>query len=233
MTNETYRLVENYMLECMDPNDVAHGPEHVRRVLHAALDVASHEGNVNTDVLICACLLHDIARKAQAENPTVRHAAAGAEMAKSFLLDNGFGEAFANHVAACIRVHSNHDDQNEFLFGSIEAKILYDADKLDAAGALGVARTLQYGAQFAGEPLYSRGADGEILDGSEKVGRHSFMHEYHFNLAPVYDRFHTARAAEIAAGRRRIAEAFYESILAESREAEKLGKHLLQDLLDG
>lgn len=232
MTRETYRLIENYMLEYMDPHDYAHGPEHVYRVLNAALDIAAHEENVDINVLICACLLHDIARKAQAENPAVRHASAGAEMARAFLLDNGFGAAFADHVAACIRVHSTHDDRGDFPFGSIEAKILFDADKLDAAGALGVARTLQYGAQFAGEPLYSRSEGGEILDGSEKVGKHSFMHEYHFNLKPVYCRFHTARAAKIASNRRQIAEAFYESLLAECRETDRLGELRLQDALD-
>lgn len=231
MTRETYWLIESYMLKCMDPRDVAHGAEHVHRVLYAALDIAAHEDGVDTDVLICACLLHDIARKAQAENPAVRHASAGAEMARAFLLDNGFGAAFADHVADCIRVHSTHDDRGDFPFGSIEAKILFDADKLDAAGALGVARTLQYGAQFAGEPLYSRGEAGEILDGSERIGKHSFMHEYHFNLAPAYDRLHTARAAEIASRRRQIAEAFYTSLLDECRETNRFGELRLQNAL--
>ena len=62
MDRETFHLIENYMLQCMDPRDVAHGAEHVRRVLYAALDIAAHEQDVNLDVLICACLLHDIQR---------------------------------------------------------------------------------------------------------------------------------------------------------------------------
>lgn len=230
MTRETFQLIENYMLQCMDPNDIAHSAEHIYRVLHVALDIAAHEENVNTDALICACLLHDVARKAQAENPSIRHAAAGAEMARTFLLEHSFVDDFANHVADCIRVHSTRDDQNGFRFPSIEAKILFDADKLDVVGALGIARTLQYGAQH-GEPLYSRDENGNILDGSENTGRHSFLHEYHHDMRKTFNGFHTARAAEIAAGRRKIAEDFYNAILSESREAERLGRHHLQNML--
>ena len=51
---ETYKLFERYMLSCMD--DSAHDKEHVYRVLYVALDIASHEEDVNYDVLICACL---------------------------------------------------------------------------------------------------------------------------------------------------------------------------------
>lgn len=227
MTRETYRLIENYMLDHMDANDTAHGSEHVYRVLYAALDIAAHEENVNTDVLICACLLHDVGRAAQAQDPSVCHAATGAEMAKDFLLSLGFEDSFADHVAACIRAHRYRKDVS---CDSIEARILFDSDKLDVSGALGIARTLHYGAQF-GEPIYARDPDGEILDGAEKTGVHSFLHEYHFKLKKVYHSFHTARAAEIAAGRKKTAEAFYEAILSESRDMDTRGKTQLQKLI--
>lgn len=227
MTRETYQLIESYMLECMDPKDSAHGAEHVYRVLYTALDIAAHMENVNTDVLICACLLHDIGRKSQANDPSVCHAAAGAEMAKAFLLEHDFAEDFADHVAACIL---SHRYRKGISCDSIEAKILFDSDKLDVSGAVGIARTLYYGAQF-GEPLYSRDENGEILDGKERIGAHSFLHEYNFKLKKVYDGFHTARAAEIASNRRQISEDFYKAILSESREAEQLGKHHLQNML--
>jgi len=227
MTRETYRLIEKHMLECMDPHDYAHGAEHVYRVLHAALDIAAHEESVVADVLICACLLHDIARRAQAENPSVCHAAAGAEMAYAFLLSIGFDEAFANRVSDCIRAHRY---RKGVACDSIEAKILFDSDKLDVVGAIGIARTLYYGALFS-EPLYSRDEHGDLLDGTVRIGEHSFLHEWNFKLKKVYDGFHTSRAAEIAAGRRQIAEAFYASLLTECRETDRLGKHLLKNHL--
>lgn len=61
MTKENYLLWEAYMLSCME--DSAHDKEHIYRVLYMALDIARTEQNVNRDVLVCACLLHDIGRK--------------------------------------------------------------------------------------------------------------------------------------------------------------------------
>ena len=58
MTKKTYEQLEAYMKSCMQ--DSAHDMEHIYRVLYTALDIADHEKDVDYDVLICACLLHDI-----------------------------------------------------------------------------------------------------------------------------------------------------------------------------
>ena len=81
MTKEIYKKLENYMLLCM--KDSAHDKEHVYRVLYVALDIAREEKEVDYDVLISACLLHDIARQEQNENPELCHAEVGAEKANS------------------------------------------------------------------------------------------------------------------------------------------------------
>ena len=77
MNRGTYCLFENYMLFCM--KDAAHDKEHIYRVLYNALEIAKTENNVNYDVLIAACLLHDIGRKEQFENPALCHATVGSE----------------------------------------------------------------------------------------------------------------------------------------------------------
>ena len=84
MDRQTYSLVESYMLSCM--TDSAHDKEHIYRVLYTALDIAKHETNVDYDILICACLLHDIGRNEQFENPSVCHAEAGSEKAVNVAL---------------------------------------------------------------------------------------------------------------------------------------------------
>lgn len=81
------------MLACMA--DSAHDSQHIYRVLFTALDIAQHEKDVNFDVLISACLLHDIGRKEQSENPKLCHAEVGAEKARKFLIENGFSREFA------------------------------------------------------------------------------------------------------------------------------------------
>lgn len=69
MDKTTFSLIENYMLSCME--DSAHYKDHIYRVLFNALEIAKSEEAVDYDVLICACLLHDIGRKEQFENPAL------------------------------------------------------------------------------------------------------------------------------------------------------------------
>lgn len=61
MTRETYTMLENYMCSCM--TDIAHDKEHIYRVLYRALEIAEEEPGTDYDVLIAACLLHDIGRQ--------------------------------------------------------------------------------------------------------------------------------------------------------------------------
>ena len=60
MTKETYQLLEHFMQSQMEERDSAHNQEHIYRVLAVELDIAEHEPGVEYDVLIAACLLHDI-----------------------------------------------------------------------------------------------------------------------------------------------------------------------------
>ena len=79
MKKETYTMLKHFMLSCMD--DSAHDKEHIYRVLYNALAIAQTEDNVDYDVLIASCLLHDIGRKEQFENPALGHASVGCEKA--------------------------------------------------------------------------------------------------------------------------------------------------------
>ena len=133
MNKETYGLLEDYMICCM--TDAAHDKEHVYRVLYNALEIAGEEADVDYDILIAACLLHDIGRKEQFENPALCHAAVGSEKAYRFLLAHGFEVPYAEQVKQCIRTHRYRKNDPP---QSLEAKILFDADKLDVTGAIGM-----------------------------------------------------------------------------------------------
>lgn len=222
MNLQNYRRIEAYMRGCM--SDSAHDCEHVRRVLYTALDIAAHESEpVDFDILTAACLLHDIGRQEQFADPRLCHAAVGAEKARLYLLENGFTEAFAAAVAACIRTHRFRSDSPPL---SIEAKILFDADRLDVTGAIGIARTLFYQGQV-GDPLYTLRPDGRISDGSGDA-RPSFFREYKFKLERLYTKFYTGRGAALAAERQAAAAAFYRSLLNEVRGSCDAGNALLE-----
>ena len=224
MTKEQYGRIERYMRSCMD--DAAHDVEHIYRVLYGALDIASKERGVDYDILIAACLLHDIARREQFEDPTRDHAVVGGDKAYAFLIGEGFGEDFAERVKACIVTHRFRKSNPP---QSLEAKILFDADKLDVVGAMGVARTLVYKGTV-NDPLYTIGDDGLPSDG---VGdsRPSFMQEYKFKLEKLYDRFYTERGEAVAQSRRQAAVVFYESLLGEARGTYAHGRDILGDII--
>ena len=228
MKQETFELLEGYMLACM--GDSAHDTEHVRRVLYLALEIAETEPGADRDVLIAACLLHDVGREEQFRDPSLCHARVGSEKAYRFLLDHGFPEGFAAHVRDCVRTHRFRSEDPP---ASIEAQILFDADKLDVTGAIGMARTFFYAAQV-GQPLYTRLPDGGVSDGTaeEPPGCHSVLREYKYKLENIYDRFLTRRGGEMARQRRAAAVAIYESILAEAREPYETGSSILRRCIE-
>lgn len=225
MNSETYTLIENYMLSCMQ--DSAHDEHHIYRVLYNALEIAKEEMNVDYDILICSCLLHDIGRKEQFENPRVCHALAGAEKAYTFLIHNNFDETFAQKVRYCIETHryrKNNQPQ------SMEAKILFDADKLDAAGALGIARTLIYKGKVS-EPLYSLTPDGYVSNGAADISP-SFFQEYKYKLEGLYAHFYTKKATELAKLRQTAAINFYNDLFEEVTSSYQNGRNELQQHLE-
>lgn len=224
MDKTVYSLLENYMLSCME--DSAHDKEHVYRVLFNALKIAKSEENVNYDVLIASCLLHDIGRKEQFENPQLCHATKGSKKAYSFLVENGFDESFAKQVKDCIQTHRYRENNPP---KSLEAKILFDADKLEAAGAMGIARTLIYKGIMS-EPLYSLLPDGSVSNG-EGDTTPSFFQEYKYKLEKLYSHFYTEEATKMAKERQNTAIAFYEGLYEEVQSSYRNGKDELGSIL--
>ncbi len=224
MTEETFARIEAHMLARM--NDGAHDAQHVYRVLYAALDLASGL-KLDMDALIAAALLHDIGREAQFKDPALDHAAVGADLAVNYLRGLGWPEGRVSLAAACIRTHRYRKNAEP---ESPEAKILFDADKLDVAGAIGIARTLAYKGIVA-EPFYSLDEAGRVLNGDGDAAA-SFFQEYRWKLEKVYEGFYTEKARATAAGRRAAAASFYESMLDEVRCAHRDGRARLEAVLD-
>lgn len=225
MTIEQYTLFENYMLSCME--DSAHDKEHIYRVLYNAMEIAKTEKHVDYDVLIAACFLHDIGRKEQYKNPNLCHAMIGADKAYQFLMNNHFDADYAAKVKHCIQTHRF---RNNNLPQSIEAKILFDADKLDVAGAIGIARTLLYNG-IVSEPLYTKLPDGSVSDGYNDTST-SFFQEYKFKLENLYDHFYTKKGSELARKRQKTAVNFYHNLFEEVNSAYITGKKEIERIIE-
>lgn len=222
MHRKNWLALEEYMLSRMQ--DSAHDRQHVYRVLYNALEIARGEENVDMDVLLAAAMLHDVGRADEKHDPKADHAVTGGDRAYETLRNMGYDEPFAAHVRQCIRTHRFRRNDPP---ASLEARILFDADKLDVCGAVGIARTLMYSGAHD-RPIYTTNADGTIRDGAGDE-EDSFFREYRFKLEGMYDRFLTRRGAELAAGRRAAAESFYAALLAEVRD--DAGRGLLDRLI--
>ena len=223
MDKQCWAKLEEYMLLRMQ--DSAHDRQHVYRVLNNAIEIAKGEDHVNMEALMVAALLHDIGRADEKADPKADHAVTGGDRAYQVLIDAGYDHTFAEHVRQCIRTHRFRRNDPP---ATIEAKILFDADKLDVCGAIGIARTLMYSGAHD-RPIYTTDPDGSIRDGKDDA-EDSFFREYRFKLEGMYDRFLTRRGAELAKARQRAAVDFYDALLAEVRTGE--GTKAVENLLD-
>ena len=215
MKKSMYNIIEKYMFECM--KDSAHDPEHIFRVLYLSLNIASKiNENIDYNVLIASCLLHDIGREEQFKNDKICHAEIGGLMAKEYLLNNGWIEKDAEHVKNCI---STHRFRGNNIPETIEAKILFDADKLDVVGNLGISRTLMYKGNI-GNNLYEI-KNNELCFGNNKEDEETFLKEYNFKLKNLYDKFYTDEAKEMAKVQKEYAQYFYDKLVNQILEIYK------------
>jgi uncharacterized protein len=198
-------------------SDAVHDFDHVLRVLRVAEKLASEEG-ADMDIVHTAALLHDVAGSAPGSEGRENHHIHSAEFAGSVLAEDGCSRAFIQSVQHCIRTHRfrNGGEAPQ----TIEAKCVFDADKLDVIGAIGAARTIAY-AVLAGEPFYSEPSPQYLASGREMDGEpHSAYHEYLFKLVKIKDRLLTSAARKMADHRDRVLRDFFDELAAEMR-AEK------------
>ncbi len=130
-------------------NDPAHDLAHVRRVVANARMLASAEG-ADLAVVLPAAWLHDcvVVPKDSADRPRASRLAAAA--AADFLADAGYPAA---HIPAIRHAIEAHSFSARIPPETLAARVVQDADRLDAIGAIGIARTLMLGATM-GKPLY-------------------------------------------------------------------------------
>lgn len=195
-------------------DDPVHGFDHVARVLGLALHLG-RQLEADLEILQAAALLHDAegAHPGQGEG-RLSHEQASAQFAGQVLSTRDWPESRIQAVQHCIRAHRFRGQE---VPQSLEAKILFDADKLDVMGAFGAARTIGYALQ-AGQPIYAPVSDHFRQTGELQPGEpHSAYHEYIFKLRVVRDRLQTHPAKEMAAERQAVLEAFFEGLAAEAR----------------
>lgn len=194
--------------------DPVHDFKHIERVLALAERLAKAEG-ADLEIVRAAVFLHDAADAApdNAEGRLTHHEDA-ALFAKEVLQKEGWGEDRIESVLHCIRAHRFRGSEKP---RTLEAQIMFDADKLDVLGAIGVARSFAYAA-IAGEPLTGM-PSAQFLATLQKEPDepHTPYHEYLFKLQHIKDRLHTKTAKQIAEERHRYITEFFERLHKEER----------------
>lgn len=133
--DEQTRAIWQYVQEVF-PEPGSHGLDHTRRVARLC-ELIGAEEHADMAVLLPAALLHDIGRPAEKER-NIPHEEEGARMAGQFLMSIRYSGDRIPQICRAIRTHRYRSTEKP---GTPEARILSDADKLDAMGAVGIART--------------------------------------------------------------------------------------------
>lgn len=195
------------------PDDPVHGFDHIKRVYKLAERLAQAEG-ADLEIVRAAALLHD-AEGAGVESERDGHNYRAAAFACQVLREEAWPEERIQAVEHCIRAHRFRDQNEEPQ--TLEAKVLFDADKLDAIGATGAVRTIAY-AVLAGQSLYAPPSERFLATGEKEAGEpHTPYHEHLFKLRKLKERMFTPTGIALAEGRHRFLEDFFTQLQAELR----------------
>jgi len=196
----------------------AHNMDHVMRVYVNALKLAENE-DVDLEVIKIAVLLHDIGGIKERNDLTGNtcHAVESAKLAEPFLKELGYPQDKIDHIKDCIISH-RYRTQNKPK--SLEAKIVFDADKLDAAGAIGLARAFVWVGmnnayiykkmdvkEYAKENLGGR-LNGRIQDRT----KHSPQINWETKDKHIVDYLYTDKAKKIAENRLEFSKIFFNKL---------------------
>jgi len=192
--------------------DAVHDFDHVLRVLNLARRIGQAEG-ADPEVVHAAALLHDVGRE-QAEAIGRDHAAFAAQRARELLV-----EAPPEKVEAVAHAVAAHRFRTDPEPTTLEAQVLFDADKLDAIGAVGVARAFAYGGAHGQQlwaPLGTVDVDRWAREGDDP-SEHTPVHEFVVKLSRIKERLYTPTGRSLAEGRHVYMVAFFERLDAEVR----------------
>lgn len=205
--NNTILFVKNQLAHA----EGGHDWFHIERVYKNVLLIAEEE-ECDLTVVKLAALLHDIAdSKFHGGDETV-----GPKTARTFLESQNVSEAIISHVIAIIENISFKGGNFEKKFNSKELEIVQDADRLDAIGAIGIARTFNYGG-FKNRPLYNPNIQPNLNMSKEeyKNSESPTLNHFYEKLLLLKDKMNTETGKKIAQKRHDFMVTFLSQFYAE------------------
>lgn len=205
----TIKEIRAFAIKCFSDAPGSHDWDHVERVRNLCLHIADVEG-ADKNALEIAAYLHDVGRRYQdLSKGKVCHAEKGAELARPLLEDYPLSEEQKANIIHCIRTHRF---RGSHVPETLEAKILFDADKLDAIGAVGVGRAFLFAGEV-GARLHNSAVAPE--DTEVYTREDTGYREFKIKLSKIKDRMLTREGSRIASERHAFMESFFKRFLEE------------------
>ncbi|MGE5604680.1 MAG: HD domain-containing protein [Bacteroidota bacterium] len=187
----------------------SHDFSHIERVFNLSLKIGKSEG-ADLRILGIAALFHDIARDEESQsNGEICHATAGALQTKRILEEQGEEQGIIETVAECIATH-RYRDQNPPR--TLEGKCLFDADKLDSLGAVGIARAYLWLGERGGTVYVPREVWEKTDFSSNLPEDDSLQREWHLKFQYLKDQLFTRTARQMAVRRNQTMVNFLETL---------------------
>lgn len=182
----------------------SHDWEHTERVLSLSLHIGEKE-NADLEILKYAAVLHDIGRNEEDEsNGMICHAEKGATLARELLEKYDMDSEKTERIVHCIESHRFRGKKTP---QSIEAEVLFDADKLDSIGAVGIGRAFLFAGEV-GAKLHNK--DVDIVHTKPYTKEDTAYREFMVKLKKVKDRMLTPEGKRMAVGRHRFMVNFFD-----------------------
>ncbi|KRM41894.1 HD domain-containing protein [Lentilactobacillus parafarraginis] len=186
-----------------------HDFTHIMRVVSLARKILESE-TANDELVLVTAYLHDVSDDKVTTNPAAKRA-----KIRQKLVEIGYDDAFIADVFEIIdHMSFSANLQNAYQL-SIEGQIVQDADRLDAIGAIGIARTFYFGGHF-GEVMYDpRIMPRTNMDKAEYRQRGTVINHFYEKLLKLEDDMNTPTAKKIAAHRQKVMRDFLKEFVAE------------------
>ena len=201
---------KEYVKNLMAGDPSGHDYFHTLRVLNLALTIAGQEQDADLETVQLIALLHDVD-----DHKLSPQTHENLDNARNFLLDNGVEADKMEIILESIR-NLSFKGTGKTVPASLEGKIVQDADRLDAIGAIGIARTFAYGGSH-GTPMHDPGIPPRIGMTTEEYRSHKGTSLNHFyeKLFRLKETLNTHTAKEMALHRDAFLHRFVEEFLAE------------------
>jgi uncharacterized protein len=172
----------------------AHDFLHVLRVVRNAEHIGSREG-ADCQIVVPAALLHELFNYPKGHQLSHLSGEVAAEQAEALLLEEGWPLQLVNPIRECIRVHPY---SRGILPATLEGKVLQDADRLDAIGAIGIARCFATSAEMS-LPFYN--IEDPFCSAREPDDRRWGIDHFYCKLLRIPEGLHTVTARSLATSR--------------------------------